>query len=114
MKCTLFMAKGVDFKSVFILTVKLKVTMSLSIYVKDTLSAGEARSGKVCYYKPDNNIWKNADEFQQMQVGPFQWNLRANLQVTRRFPQRFFLGINLIKGCNQKQEGGNTLLMIPS
>lgn len=80
MKCTLFMAKGVDFKSIFIFTMKLKVTMSLSIYVKDTLSAGETRSGKeVCYHKPDSNIWKNADKFQQMQVGPFQWNLRANL-----------------------------------
>lgn len=66
------------------------------------------------YHKPASSTWKDADKLQQTPVVPSQWNLRANLWVMRGFPQRFILGSNLIKDCNQKQDGGHNLLMIPN
>lgn len=154
MKCTLFIAKCVDFKSILISTSNSKLPQNVSIYTKDKLSAGGNRRGKEVpaipgwgwmgwgaashhllpnpfadsphgreqqsrvltrhCHKPESSIWTDADKFQQKPVVPSQWNLRAKHWVTRGFPQRFILGINLGKDCNQKQEGSHNLLVTPS
>lgn len=45
MKCSLFMAKSIDFKSIFIFTVKLKVTTESKYLCKEHFLQGKPKEG---------------------------------------------------------------------